>query len=146
MSCMNNLTQRFAPRLVSLALFAVFCATLTYWIVTLGSRDTAPLPAAAPNRTPVSVDAAETLFGSHANDTRASDIHLSGILALARGAAAIVSYGSDPAHAVSLNGPIARGVKLVEVRARSIVVERNGSRSEVFLPQNVEGQPTIYVR
>lgn len=143
---MNHSTQRLARRGASLALFAVFCATVTYWIVTLGSRDTAPLPAAAPTRTPVSVDTAATLFGSRANDTRASDIHLSGILALAGGAAAIVSYGGEPAHAVSLNGPIAPGVKLVDVRARSIVVEQRGARSEVFLPQNVDGQPTIYVR
>jgi general secretion pathway protein C len=146
MIAMNPMTQRFAPRLASLALFAVFCATLTYWIVTLGSRNTAPLPGAAPDRSVVSVDAAETLFGSHANDTHASDIHLAGILALAHGAAAIVSYGGDPAKAVSLNGPIAPGVKLVEVRNRSVIVERNGARSEVFLPPNVDSQPTIYVR
>ncbi|MCF2132697.1 MULTISPECIES: general secretion pathway protein GspC [Mycetohabitans] len=143
---MNFLTQRLAVRLLSLALFAVLCATVTYWVVTLGSRDTAPLPAAAPGRLPVTIDAAQTLFGSHAGDTRVANIHLSGILALADGAAAIVSYGADPARAISLNSPIARGVKLVAVRQRSIVVERNGGRSEIFLPPNAQGQPTIYVR
>jgi len=34
-------------RLISLALFAVFCATLTYWVVTLTSHSGAPVPAAA---------------------------------------------------------------------------------------------------
>ena len=37
------------------------------------------------------------------------------------------------------------GAKLAEVRARSIIIDRNGSRSEVFLPANPPG-PTIYVR
>ncbi|KAG0162707.1 hypothetical protein DFQ28_003773 [Apophysomyces sp. BC1034] len=143
---MNFLTQRLAVRLASLVLFAVLCASLTYWVVTLGSRDTALLPAAAPGRLPVTVDAAQTLFGSHTEDTRAADIHLSGILALAGGAAAIVSYSAEPARAVSLNGLIAQGVKLVAVRQRSIVVERNGGRSEIFLPPNAQDQPTIYVR
>lgn len=146
MFIMNFLTRRLAVRLASLALFAVLCATLTYWIVTLGSRDTAPLPAAAPGRLPVTVDAAQTLFGSRTGDTRAADIHLSGILALADGAAAIVSYGAEPARAVSLNGLIARGAKLVAVKPRSIVVERNGARAEIFLPPSAQGQPTIYVR
>jgi general secretion pathway protein C len=36
-------------------------------------------------------------------------------------------------------------VKISEVRARSIIIDRKGSKSEVFLPQNAPG-PTIYVR
>jgi len=36
-------------------------------------------------------------------------------------------------------------VTIKEVRARSIIIDRNGSRSEVFLPPNAPG-PTIYVR
>lgn len=146
MSFMNNLTQRFAPRIVALALFAFFCVTLTYWIVTLGFRDTAPLPAAAPKQASTSIDAAETLFGSHASGSRIPDIQLSGILALAHGAAAIVSYGNGPARSVPLTGSIAQDVKLIEVRARSIIVERDGRHSEVFLQKNTDGQPTIYVR
>ena len=61
------------------------------------------------------------------------------------GAAAIVSYGGEPARAVSLGGPLTQGVKLSEVRARSIIIDRNGVKSEMFLPQNPPG-PTIYVR
>ena len=45
----------------------------------------------------------------------------------------------------SLGGPLTQGVKLSEVRARSIIIDRNGVKSEIFLPPNPPG-PTIWVR
>jgi len=131
-------------RLLSLAALALFCVTLTYWIVTLTSRQTAPLPAAAAMRTP-SVEQAATIFRGQLQRQGNQDVHLFGILALSHGAAAIVSYGGEPARAISLGGPLAEGVRISEVRARSIIIDRNGVKSEVFLPQNAPG-PTIYVR
>ncbi|SAL59203.1 general secretory pathway protein [Caballeronia terrestris] len=131
-------------RLLTLAALALFCVTLTYWIVTLTSRQTAPLPAAEAGRKP-SVEQAATIFGGQLQQQSNQDVHLFGILALQRGAAAIVSYGGEPARAISLGGPLADGVKISEVRARSIIIDRKGSKSEVFLPQNAPG-PTIYVR
>jgi general secretion pathway protein C len=131
-------------RLLSLAALALFCVTLTYWIVRLTSRQTAPLPAAAAMRTP-SVEQAATIFGGQLQRQVNQDVHLFGILALSHGAAAIVSYGGEPARAISLGGPLAEGVRISEVRARSIIIDRNGVKSEVFLPQNAPG-PTIYVR
>jgi general secretion pathway protein C len=38
-----------------------------------------------------------------------------------------------------------QGAKLYEIRPRSIIVDRNGVHTEVFLPTNPAG-PTIYVR
>ncbi len=139
MRAMNTLQIR----LLSLALFAVFCATLTYWIVTLTARS-APVPAAAVHA-PVSVDQAATLFGGQLTRSVNQDVRLFGILALKQGAAAIVSVGGEPPKAISLGGPLTEGAKLAEVRARSIVIDRNGVHSEVFLPANAAG-PTIYVR
>ncbi len=131
-------------RLLTLAARALFCVTVTYWVVTLTSRQTAPLPAAA-TRTP-STEQAATIFGGQLERQANQDVHLFGILALQGGAAAIVSYGGEPAKAVSLGSPLAQGVKLSEVRARSIIIERNsGVKSEIFLPQVPTG-PTIYVR
>ncbi|AOJ70529.1 MULTISPECIES: general secretion pathway protein GspC [Burkholderia] len=130
-------------RLLSLALFAVLCATATYWVVTLSAHQ-APLPAAAA-RTPVRTEDAAALFGGQLTRNPVQDIHLFGILALQRGAAAIVGIGGDAPHAVSLGSEIAQGAKLAEVRDRSIVVERNGARSEIFLPANTPS-PAIYVR
>jgi general secretion pathway protein C len=130
-------------RLLSLALFAVFCATLTYWVVTLTAHQ--PAPAAAAARAPVSVEQAATLFGGQLTRSANQDVRLFGILALREGAAAIVSTGGEPPRAVSLGSAIMQGAKLSEVRARSIVIDRNGAHSEVFLPANAPG-PTIYVR
>jgi general secretion pathway protein C len=110
-------------RLLTLLALALFCVTVTYWIVTLTSRQTAPLE-------------------RQAN----SDVHLFGILALQNGAAAIVSYGGEPAKAIAIGSALAQNVKLSEVRARSIIIERKGgAKSEIFLPQVPPG-PTIYVR
>ena len=131
-------------RLLSLALFATFCATLTHWIVTLTSLSRGPLPVVAV-RAPVSVEQAATLFGGLLQRGANQDVRLFGILALREGAAAIVSAGGEPPHAVSLGSTIMQGGKLYEVRPRSIIIDRNGARFEVFLPANAAG-PTIYVR
>jgi len=131
-------------RLLSLAAFAVFCATATGWGLTLATSRQAPIEAAAAHA-PVSLDQAATLFGGKLDHSAAQDIHLFGILALQQGAAAIVSVGGEPAKAISLGGPIGRDATLAEVRPRSIVIDRHGVHSEVFLPTNVGG-PAIYVR
>jgi general secretion pathway protein C len=131
-------------RLLSFVCFAVFCATATYWFVTLTSHRGDTVPAAAA-RAPVSVEQAATLFGGQLTRTVNQDVRLYGILALREGAAAIISVGGEPPHAVSLGSSIMEGAKLSEVRARSIIIDRNGSHSEVFLPANAPG-PTIYVR
>jgi general secretion pathway protein C len=131
-------------RLLSLALFAVFCATLTYWIVTLTALRGGPLPAAAVHA-PVSIDQAATLFGGQLQRNANQDVRLFGILALREGAAAIVSTGGEPPHAVSLGSSIMQGTRLYEVRPRSIIIDRNGAHSEIFLPATPAG-PTIYVR
>jgi general secretion pathway protein C len=134
----------FQIRLLSFALFAVFCATLTYWLITLTTHQAPPLQAAAVS-SPVAVEDAATLFGGQLTRDANRSIRLFGILALSQGAAAIVSAGDAPARAVSLGGAIMQGVKLDEVKARSVIVERNGARSEIYLPANSAG-PTIYVR
>ncbi|KAB0684680.1 general secretion pathway protein GspC, partial [Burkholderia territorii] len=51
-----------------------------------------------------------------------------------RRAAAIVSVGGDGSRVVSLGAAIGEAAKLAEVRARSIVVDRNGLQREVALP------------
>ncbi|WP_181321764.1 general secretion pathway protein GspC [Trinickia symbiotica] len=132
-------------RLLSLFMFAVFCATLAYWIVVLSARPPAPPRAAAVAQT-ASVDDAATLFGGKLTPAINRAIKLFGILSLREGAAAIVSVGDEPPHAISLGGSLGDDSKLAEVRARSIVIDHNGARSEVFLPANTGGGPTIYVR
>jgi general secretion pathway protein C len=131
-------------RLLSLAAFAVFCATAAWWTLEIAASRAAPIQAAAA-QPPVSLDQAGVLFGGKLDHNVAQDIHLFGILALQRGAAAIIGTGGDAPRAVSLGAEIAQGAKLAEVRDRSVIVERNGARSEIFLPANTPS-PAIYVR
>jgi general secretion pathway protein C len=131
-------------RLLSLAAFAVFCATAAWWTLEIAATRATPVQAAAA-QAPVSLDQAGTPFGGKLEHNVAQDIHLFGILALSQGAAAIVSIGGEPAKAISLGGLIGQDSKLAEVRARSIVIDRHGVHSEIFLPANAGG-PTIYVR
>ena len=133
-------------RLLSLVMFAVFCATLTFWIISLSAHPAAPPPLAAAVTPSVSVDDAATLFGGKLTREVNRSIKLFGILSLREGAAAIVSVGDEPAHAIALGGKLGEESKLAEVRARSIIVDHNGARSEIFLPSNTGGGPTIYVR
>ncbi|MEJ8800182.1 hypothetical protein WKR88_28270 [Trinickia caryophylli] len=131
-------------RLLSFVTFAVFCATITYWVIVLSARPPAAPPAAAVAPS-VSVEDATALFGGKLTRDVNRSIKLFGILALREGAAAIVGVGDEPPHAIALGGRIGEDSKLAEVRPRSIVIDHNGVRSEVFLPTNVTG-PTIYVR
>lgn len=130
-------------RILSLALFAALCATATYWVVTLSARE-APLPAAVA-RPPIRTEDAAALFGGKLDRNAVQDIHLFGILALQRGAAAIVGVGGEPPRAVSLGAEVSPGATLAEVRDLSIIVDRNGAHAEIFLPVNTPS-PAIYVR
>lgn len=140
MAFMNSLSIR----LLSLVAFAALCATLAYWVITLVAQRPAP-PDAVAVRAPVPVDAAGTLFGGQIARAAATNLQLSGILALPQGAAAIISEDGAPSRAVAVGMHIDANTTLAEVRARSIVIDRHGARSEVFLPANTAGS-TIYVR
>lgn len=131
-------------RLLSLAAFAVFCATAAWWGIELATHRPATVDAAAAH-VPLSVDQASALFGAKPTQKSTENIQLSGILALAQGAAAIISVDGGPPKAVSLGGLVGENGKLAEVRARSIVIDRHGAHSEIFLPAAGTG-PTIYVR
>ncbi len=131
-------------RLLSFALFAVFCATLAYWIVVLTAHP-APPPQAAAVAPSVSAEDASLLFGGRLTHEVNRNIKLVGILSLREGAAAIVGVGDAPARAIALGSKITDGTTLSEVRARSIVIDHNGVHSEIPLAPNAGG-PTIYVR
>jgi len=141
---MPRLAANLVPALASLALFGVLCATLIYWTVTLRTPSYAAPDTVLVSRTPPSVDDAALLFGGQP-DTRTEDIHLLGVLNLNHHVAAILSVGNDPVHAVGLNQQIGTAGTLAEVRARSVVIDQHGVRSEVFIPAAGPGS-TIYMR
>ena len=135
--------NRLYFRLVSLALFALLCATLTYWIITLTQHPAAPSPAAIAQVEPSAAEAAQ-LFGSQ--PAHATQIQVIGVLGLGdHDGAAIVSYNGEPPHAVALGGGVGGNSTLSEIRSRSIVVEHNGAKTEITMPNNGAG-PTIWVR
>jgi general secretion pathway protein C len=134
-------------RALSLLMFAVLCATVAYWTVTLVNQRNAPAPVVAAPPTPVTVADAASLFGGQlATAAQETEITLSGVLTLANGAAAaIVGVFNGPTRAVTVGQGIGSDATLAEVRARSIVIDRHGARSEIALPAPGAG-PTIYMR
>jgi len=136
------LMNRLSLSLVSLAALAIFCATLTYWIVTLASPAPLPIDAAAVRPSPSMTAAAQLFGGDHTQDTR---IRLAGVLDLGagRGAAAIISLDGAVARAVGVGQAIGNNIKLAEVRARSVIVDRDGVRSEITLSDPTAGQAGI---
>ncbi|SOZ36426.1 type II secretion system protein N [Cupriavidus neocaledonicus] len=125
------------PRLASVALFIALCALATYWVLTFSAMRTIPVPKSArvAQTEAVETGAIATLFGGSAQ-AGPSNVQLLGVVAeLGGGAsAAIVSIDGGPAKAVRMGADLAPQIRLVEVRQRGVVIERNGVRQEIALP------------
>ncbi|SPA38921.1 putative General Secretory Pathway protein C, type II secretion system [Cupriavidus taiwanensis] len=125
------------PRLASVALFIALCALVTYWVLTFSAMRTIPVPKSArvAQTEAVETGAIATLFGGSAQ-AGPSNVQLLGVVAeLGGGAsAAIVSIDGGPAKAVRMGADLAPQIRLVEVRQRGVVIERNGVRQEIALP------------
>ncbi|WP_321789451.1 type II secretion system protein N [Burkholderia pyrrocinia] len=107
---------------------------VSLWAVRLLSMSDAPAPSPVAPPAPFDVTASAQLFGAKPDNGRDA-IRLLGVLAFdARRAAAIVSIGGEASRVVSLGAAIGEAAKLAEVRARSIVVDRNGLQREIALP------------
>jgi general secretion pathway protein C len=130
--------------LASAASIVLFVAVLAWWAWIFH----APALAASghvPQQAPLDTSAGGTLFGAQPERGSHDQVQLLGILAFdPRHAAAIVSVGSDPARVVHVSGSIADSTTLSEVRAHSIVIERNGIRHEISLPEAQD--PSAFVR
>lgn len=61
-------------------------------------------------------------------------IQVSGVMAGSHGAVAIASLDGGPARAVRSGEELARGVRLVAIEGRGLVIERGGQRSRVEVP------------
>ena len=121
------------PLVATLASGAALVA-VSLWAVRLLSVSDAPAPSPVAPPASLDVTASAQLFGAKPDNGRDA-IQLLGVLAFdARRAAAIVSIGGDASRVVSLGAAIGEAAKLAEVRARSIVVDRNGLQREIALP------------
>ncbi|WP_205169080.1 type II secretion system protein N [Burkholderia sp. LMG 13014] len=123
------LIRTVPSRIDPLALVAV-----SMWAARALNAPDAPAPAQPAPPAPFDVTASAQLFGAKPDDSR-NTIQLLGVLAFdARRAAAIVSVGGEAARVVRIGSVIGEAAKLAEVRARSIVVDRNGLQREIALP------------
>ncbi|CAI8695715.1 general secretion pathway protein GspC [Burkholderia pyrrocinia] len=121
------------PLVATLASGAALVA-VSLWAVRLLTVSDAPAPPPVAPPAPFDVTASAQLFGAKPDNGRDA-IQLLGVLAFdARRAAAIVSIGGEASRVVSLGAAIGEAAKLAEVRARSIVVDRNGLQREIALP------------
>ncbi|MFJ4392834.1 type II secretion system protein N [Pseudomonas soli] len=95
-------------------------------------------PPAAGQATAQAADApvvAETAAGRwFADIPQQVQIQVSGVMAGSQGAVAIVSLDGGPARAVRSGEELARGVRLVAIEGRGLVIERGGQRSRVEVP------------
>lgn len=138
--------HRFAspPLLASVVAIALFVVVLAAWARVLYApappAPTRPAPPAA-----IDASAGATLFGAQPDHGQHDAVQLLGILSFdPHHAAAIVSVGGEAARVVRVNGQIADATTLSEVRAHSIVVERNGVQREIALP--AAQSPSAFVR
>lgn len=135
----------YVVRLVSLALFAILCAVTTYWVILLLGRGQVVTVAAEPYTPPESRAAAE-LFGGKPGTSARQEFKVVGILSLGpgQGAAAILTAADGPAHTWSAGQKLDGDTKVAEIRERSVVLERSGIRTEIFIPAAT--QSSGYVR
>ncbi|VWB57107.1 type II secretion system protein N [Burkholderia lata] len=121
------------PLIATLAAGAAL-VVVSMWAARALNAPDAPPPAQPAPPAPFDVTASAQLFGAKPDDNR-NTIQLLGVLAFdARRAAAIVSVGGEAARVVKIGAAIGEAAKLAEVRARSIVVDRNGLQREIALP------------
>ncbi|WP_231907952.1 general secretion pathway protein [Cupriavidus sp. USMAHM13] len=125
------------PRLAGVALFVALCALATWWVLRLAALNTIPVPQSARvvQSEAVESGALGTLFGGSAQ-SGVRDVQLIGVVAdIDNGAgAAIVSLDGGPPKAVRAGAVLSPQLRLVEIRGRAVVIERNGVRQEVLLP------------
>lgn len=94
-----------------------------------------PAPAAARPEPAAAVAMGDTPAGRwFADIPQQVQIKVSGVMAGSRGAVAIVSLDGGPPRAVRSGEQLARGVRLVAIEGRGLLIERAGERSRIEVP------------
>lgn len=126
------------PRLASLVCFVALCALATHWVLTFSAMKTIAVPntARVAQTEAVETGAIATLFGGSVQ-AGIRDVQLIGVVANVDGtgpSAAILSLDGGAPKAVRAGASLSPQIKVVEIRGRGIVIERNGARQEIALP------------
>ncbi|WP_268798220.1 type II secretion system protein N [Pseudomonas huanghezhanensis] len=121
--------MRFAdPRALQVVGLLAVVAGVWTWAQLLGDPPSLAVAAAAP------LPAASSLAGQWFDERAAPlDIKVSGLLATQRGAVAILSVNDKPARPFMVGESLAPQVKLVQVEATQITVDRAGERQHIAI-------------
>jgi len=135
LALLRTVPSRIDPMsLVATVIAGAALVAVSMWAARALNAPDAPAPVQPAPPAPFDVTAGAQLFGAKPDDSR-NTIQLLGVLAFdARRAAAIVSIGGEASRVVRIGSAIGEAAKLAEVRARSIVVDRNGLQREIALP------------
>ncbi|AJK50051.1 general secretion pathway protein GspC [Burkholderia plantarii] len=143
--CVTPATLRaLGPAVATLAAATAFAA-IALWSARVLRAPEPPAPAAPAQPAPFDTAAGSQLFGSKAGDDATRAPLLLGVLSFdGSHGAAIVGIGGEPPRVVRIGGALGQAGKLVAVRARSIVIDRDGLRREIALPAATN--PNAFVR
>lgn len=143
-------------RWVTALLFCLLCVWVTHWILVFSSMRALVVPAQARQvrMEPTTGNTLPLLFGgAQGAVVLAQNVALLGIVADAGGkSTAIVAVNGQPPVAVLVGQSVVPDLRLVEVKARSVVIEWQGKeRKELRLPKRQdEGivllQPSVDVK
>lgn len=114
----------------ALGLLAALAGVATWSSLLLTSAESRT-PDVAPQRMAERSDSPALQWFS--SQPAAVDIKVSGVLASARGAVAIMSLNDGPPRSFLAGERVAQGVRLVSIEAQSVVIERGGEQTRLTL-------------
>ena len=136
----SNFAQSALVFAATLATLMLLCAILAYWTWAWLAPRPAPVVRAADEMQP-RLDTAYSLFGGERRTSTAAvvapAIRILGVVAAAGGKSgyAIVQLDSNRILAAREGTDIAPGIRLAQVQAGQIILERNGMRETLALPE-----------
>ena len=138
------MTQR-APVIASFLLFLLLCASAAYWLLQWLAPE--PRLVAAPPQAERSLPplaAASTLFGGRAQSGGMGAVQLRGIIRSGRpgGSVAILTTEGQPTRALLVDAEVAPGLRVKEIKARTVVLSEHGAERELSLPEFVAQEST----
>lgn len=124
--------------LLNAAALALLCGVLAYWTwawLAPGGIAAAPEPAPFTR-----LDAARNLFGVSAEKTASAvaaekSVRLTGVVAVAGDGRAVLQVNGGPALTVSEGAEFMPGMRLLQVLPGAIVIEHQGRRETIALPE-----------